>query len=166
MPTISHRGEVMPASPIRKLVPLANKAKEKGIKVFHLNIGQPDLPTPQIGLDALRHMHRRILEYSPSEGIKSLREKLVQYYDKFHIHVTADDIIITTGGSEAVLFSFMACLDPGDEIIELSAGIQRHQRAFGATLPAVLPAAGTNLAPHGLFVIAAPRTTPFPEFPA
>ena len=94
----------MPASPIRKLVPLANKAKEKGIKVFHLNIGQPDLPTPQIGLDALRHMHRRILEYSPSEGIKSLREKLVQYYDKFHIHVTADDIIITTGGSEAVLF--------------------------------------------------------------
>ena len=77
MPTISHRGEVMPASPIRKLVPLANKAKEKGIKVFHLNIGQPDLPTPQIGLDALRHMHRRILEYSPSEGIKSLREKLV-----------------------------------------------------------------------------------------
>ena len=92
MPTISHRGEVMPASPIRKLVPLANKAKEKGIKVFHLNIGQPDLPTPQIGLDALRHMHRRILEYSPSEGIKSLREKLVQYYDKFHIHVTADDI--------------------------------------------------------------------------
>ena len=107
----------MPASPIRKLVPLANKAKEKGIKVFHLNIGQPDLPTPQIGLDALRHMHRRILEYSPSEGIKSLREKLVQYYDKFHIHVTADDIIITPGGSEAVLFSFMACLDPGDEII-------------------------------------------------
>ena len=107
----------MPASPIRKLVPLANKAKERGIKVYHLNIGQPDLPTPQIGLDALKHIDRRTLEYSPSEGIKSLREKLVQYYAKFNIHVTPDDIIITTGGSEAVLFSFMACLDPGDEII-------------------------------------------------
>lgn len=117
MPTISHRGEIMPDSPIRKLVPLANKAKERGIKVYHLNIGQPDLPTPQIGLDALQHIDRRTLEYSPSEGIKSLREKLVQYYAKFNIHVTTDDIIITTGGSEAVLFSFMACLDPGDEII-------------------------------------------------
>ena len=98
MPTISHRGEIMPASPIRKLVPLANKAKERGIKVYHLNIGQPDLPTPQIGLDALKHIDRRTLEYSPSEGIKSLREKLVQYYAKFNIHVTPDDIIITTGG--------------------------------------------------------------------
>ena len=82
-----------------------------------MNIGQPDLPTPQIGLDALQHIDRRTLEYSPSEGIKSLREKLVQYYAKFNIHVTPEDIIITTGGSEAVLFSFMACLDPGDEII-------------------------------------------------
>lgn len=107
----------MPASPIRKLVPLANKAKERGITVYHLNIGQPDLPTPEIALDAARRLDRKILEYSPSEGIKSYREKLVKYYDKFNIDVTADDIIITTGGSEAVLFSFMACLDPGDEII-------------------------------------------------
>lgn len=107
----------MPASPIRKLVPLANKAKERGITVYHLNIGQPDLPTPEIALDAVRQLNRKILEYSPSEGIKSYREKLVKYYDKFNIDVTADDIIITTGGSEAVLFSFMACLDPGDEII-------------------------------------------------
>ncbi len=107
----------MPASPIRKLVPLANQAKERGITVYHLNIGQPDLPTPEVALDAVRHLDRKILEYSPSEGIKSYREKLVGYYDKFNINVTADDIIITTGGSEAVLFSFMACLDPGDEII-------------------------------------------------
>ena len=107
----------MPASPIRKLVPLANKAKERGITVYHLNIGQPDLPTPEIALDAVRQLNRKILEYSPSEGIKSYREKLVKYYDKFNIDVTADDIIITTGGSEAVLFSFMACLDPGDELI-------------------------------------------------
>ncbi len=107
----------MPASPIRKLVPLANKAKERGITVYHLNIGQPDLPTPEIALEAVRKLDRKVLEYSPSEGIKSYREKLVGYYAKFNIHVTADDIIVTTGGSEAVLFSFMACLDPGDEII-------------------------------------------------
>ena len=117
MPNISQRGVDMPASPIRKLVPLANKAKAKGIKVYHLNIGQPDLPTPDIALEAMRAIDRKVLEYSPSEGIRSFREKLVKYYDKFNIHVTADDIIITTGGSEAVFFSFMACLDPGDEII-------------------------------------------------
>ena len=107
----------MPASPIRKLVPLANEAKKRGVKVYHLNIGQPDLPTPEIGLEAARRIDRDILEYSPSEGIRSFREKLVGYYAKFNIHVDADDIIITTGGSEAVLFSFMAGLDPGDEII-------------------------------------------------
>ncbi|MDR2042326.1 MAG: pyridoxal phosphate-dependent aminotransferase [Tannerella sp.] len=117
MPTISKRGINMPASPIRKLVPLANQAKAKGIKVYHLNIGQPDLPTPEVGLDAVRRIDRTVLEYSPSEGILSFREKLVKYYHKFKINVDLDDIIITTGGSEAVSFSFMACLDPGDEII-------------------------------------------------
>ena len=117
MPTISDRGTAMPASPISKLVPLANKAKEKGIKVYHLNIGQPDLPTPEEGMNAIRSIDRKVLEYSPSEGIKTLRDKLVTYYSKFNINVTADDIIVTTGGSEAVLFSFLACLDPGDEII-------------------------------------------------
>ena len=117
MPKISERGQIMPASPIRKLVPLANKAKKRGIKVYHLNIGQPDLPTPEVGLDAARHIDRKVLEYSPSEGIYSFREKLVGYYAKFNINVNVDDIIITTGGSEAVLFAFMACLDPGDEII-------------------------------------------------
>ena len=117
MPNISQRGVDMPASPIRKLVPLANKAKAKGTVVYHLNIGQPDLPTPQCGLDALKHIDRTVLEYSPSQGYLSYREKLVDYYKKFNINVTADDIIITSGGSEAVLFSFMSCLNPGDEII-------------------------------------------------
>ncbi len=117
MPNISQRGVDMPESPIRKLVPLANKAKARGIKVYHLNIGQPDLPTPEVAMDAMRRIDRKVLEYSPSEGIRSFREKLVAYYAKFNINVDVDDIIITTGGSEAVFFSFMACLDPGDEII-------------------------------------------------
>ena len=107
----------MPASPIRKLAPLADAAKQRGIHVFHLNIGQPDLPTPQVAIDAIRNIDRKVLEYSPSAGYRSYREKLVGYYDKYNIKLTADDIIITSGGSEAVLFSFMACLNPGDEII-------------------------------------------------
>jgi len=117
MPAISKRGVSMPESPIRKLVPLANQAKAKGIKVFHLNIGQPDLPTPEVGLEAVRRLDRAVLEYSPSDGLLSFRKKLVTYYRKFKINVDVEDIIITTGGSEAVSFSFMACLDPGDEII-------------------------------------------------
>lgn len=117
MPKISHRGEIMPASPIRKLVPLANAAKARGVKVYHLNIGQPDVPTPPEAFEALKHIDRKVLEYSPSEGLLSLRKKLEQYYHKFNINVDVDDIIVTTGGSEAVLFAFMACLDPGDEII-------------------------------------------------
>ena len=117
MPEISVRGLEMPESPIRKLAPLANAAKERGIKVYHLNIGQPDLPTPQCGLDALKNINRKILEYSPSQGYLSYRKKLVKYYAKYNINITADDIIITAGGSEAVLFAFMSCLNPGDEII-------------------------------------------------
>jgi aspartate aminotransferase len=107
----------MPESPIRKLVPFADKAKAEGKKVYHLNIGQPDLPTPKIALEAIQNIKREILEYSPSEGIRSYREKLVGYYKKFKIDVSADDIIITAGGSEAVTYAFLACLDPGDEII-------------------------------------------------
>lgn len=107
----------MPASPIRKLVPLAVEARRRGIKVYTLNIGQPDIPTPEVGLDAMRHLDRKVLEYSPSEGLLSLREKLRTYYQRFNIDVDVDDIIVTTGGSEAVLFAFMATLDPGDEII-------------------------------------------------
>jgi len=117
MPSISQRGQIMPASPIRKLVPLSNAAKARGVKVYHLNIGQPDLPSPQEGLEALKHIDRTTLEYSPSEGLLSLRQKLAAYYKRFNIDVDVDDIIVTTGGSEAVLFAFMACLDPGDEII-------------------------------------------------
>lgn len=107
----------MPASPIRRLVPLANDAIARGLKVYRLNIGQPDVPTPPEALEALHHINRKVLEYSPSEGLYSLRAKLKEYYHRFNIEVDVDDIIITTGGSEAVLFAFMACLDPGDEII-------------------------------------------------
>ena len=107
----------MPESPISKLVPLAAAAKERGTKVYHLNIGQPDLPTPKVGLDALKNIDRKLLEYSTPEGYLSYRKKLVDYYRKFNINVEADDIVITCGGSEAVQIAFMACLDPGDEII-------------------------------------------------
>lgn len=117
MPHTSLRGQSMPESPIRKLVPLADKAKARGIKVFHLNIGQPDLKTPQVAIDAIRNIDREILEYSPSDGIRSLRARLVTYYQSFNIDVNIDDVIVTTGGSEAVNFAFMSCLDPGDEII-------------------------------------------------
>lgn len=117
MPHISERGIDMPSSPIRKLAPLSDSAKARGLQVYHLNIGQPDLPTPQAGLDAIKNFDHTILEYSPSDGFRSYREKLVGYYAKFNINVSADDIIITSGGSEAVLFAFMACLNPGDEII-------------------------------------------------
>ena len=117
MPEISVRGLEMPQSPIRKLAPLAAQAKQRGVKVYHLNIGQPDLPTPQCGLDALKHIDRKVLEYSPSQGYLSYRKKLVNYYAKFNINVSPDEIIITSGGSEAVLFAFMSCLNPGDEII-------------------------------------------------
>lgn len=117
MPDISQRGLEMPSSPIRKLAPLANEAKERGIKVYHLNIGQPDLPTPQKALDALHDVGREVLEYSPSQGFLSLREKLVNYYERYQIKLTPDEIIITSGGSEAVLFAFLSCLNPGDEII-------------------------------------------------
>ena len=107
----------MPESPIRKLAPLADDAKKRGVHVYHLNIGQPDLPTPQAALQAIRNIDRKILEYSPSQGYFSYRKKLVGYYASYNINLTPDDIIITSGGSEAVLFSFLACLNPGDEII-------------------------------------------------
>lgn len=117
MPEVSQRGRIMPASPIRRLVPLALDAQKRGIKVYRLNIGQPDVPTPPEAFEALRKLDRKVLEYSPSDGLPSLREKLCQYYHRFHIDVDVNDIIVTSGGSEAVLFAFMACLDPGDEII-------------------------------------------------
>ena len=117
MPVISQRGIEIPSSPIRKLTPLANNAKARGIKVYHLNIGQPDLPTPESALDAVRRVDRKVLEYSPSQGFLSLRKKLAEYYSKYRIELSPDDIIVTSGGSEAVLFAFLTCLNPGDEII-------------------------------------------------
>jgi aspartate aminotransferase len=117
MLTISNRGLQMPSSPIRKLVPFAEAAKRKGTKVYHLNIGQPDIETPKQCLDAVRHSDFKVLEYSHSAGNESYRKKLTQYYKKVGINVTAEQIIITTGGSEAIIFGFMACMDAGDEVI-------------------------------------------------
>ena len=107
----------MPASPIRKLVPYAEAAKKRGTKVFHLNIGQPDIETPPHCLDAVRNSDFKVLEYSHSAGNESYRKKLVQYYKTVGIDVTHQQIIITTGGSEAIIFGFMACMDAGDEVI-------------------------------------------------
>lgn len=134
----------MPESPIRKLVPLADAAKRRGIKVYHLNIGQPDLPTPQEGLDALRNIDRKVLEYSPSDGYRSLREKLVGYYDQYQIKLTPEDIIITTGGSEAVLFAFMSCLNPGDEIIVPEPAYANYM-AFAISAGAVIRTVSTSI---------------------
>ena len=117
MPNISNRGHEMPPSPIRKLVPFAEEAKKRGTKVFHLNIGQPDIITPKAVLDAVRHCDMTVLEYSHSAGFESYRKKLTEYYKRFDIELTPNEIIVTTGGSEAIQFAMMACLDPGDEII-------------------------------------------------
>ena len=144
MPKISHRGHEMPSSPIRKLTPLANDAKARGIKVYHLNIGQPDLPTPQKALDALSNVRREVLEYSRSQGFLSLREKLVNYYKRFRIELTPDDIIVTTGGSEAVLFAFMACLNPGDEIIVPEPAYANYM-AFAVSAGAVIKSVPSSI---------------------
>lgn len=144
MPKISIRGTEMPASPIRKLAPLAEAAKQRGVHVYHLNIGQPDLPTPQAALDAIRHIDRQVLEYSPSAGYRSYREKLVGYYAKYNINLTADDIIITSGGSEAVLFSFLACLNPGDEIIVPEPAYANYM-AFAISAGAVIRTIATTI---------------------
>ena len=117
MLTISQRGQEMPASPIRKLVPFAEEAKKRGIKVYHLNIGQPDIDTPKMVLDAVRNSDFKVLEYSHSAGNESYRRKLVDYYKSVGIEVNHHQIIITTGGSEAIQFGFLACLDAGDEVI-------------------------------------------------
>jgi len=117
MPKISQRGELVPASPIRKLVPFAEAAKKKGRIVYHLNIGQPDIETPQVALDAIKNNNLKVIEYSHSAGNESYRKGLAEYYEKFNIHLTVNDIIITTGGSEALILGFLTCLNPGDEII-------------------------------------------------
>ena len=117
MPKISEKGRLMPASPIRKLVPFAEEAKKRGTKIYHLNIGQPDIETPEIALDAIKNNTLKVIEYSHSAGNESYRKKLAGYYQKHHIDVDHTQIMITTGGSEALLIGLMTCLDPGDEVI-------------------------------------------------
>lgn len=117
MKDISDRIQEIPLSPIRKLTPLADEAKSRGIKVYHLNIGQPDIHTPEEGMDAMRKIDRKVLEYSPSQGFLSLRQRISEYYAGFGMKYSPDEIIVTTGASEAVLFSFITCMDAGDEII-------------------------------------------------
>jgi len=139
MLNISNRGQHMPASPIRKLVPYAEAAKKKGIKVYHLNIGQPDIETPPAILDAVRNADIKVLEYSHSAGNESYRRKLVQYYKKVGIDITHEQIIITTGGSEAIMFGFFCCLNPGDEVI--------IPEPFYANYNGFACAAGVNVVP-------------------
>lgn len=144
MPQISERGLQMPASPIRKLSPLSDAAKARGVKVYHLNIGQPDLPTPQVALDAIKSIDRTTLEYSPSDGYKFYRDNLVKYYAKFDINISANEIIVTAGGSEAVLYAFMACLNPGDEIL-VSEPAYANYMAFAVSAGAVIKTIPTSI---------------------
>jgi len=117
MPSISTKGKAMPASPIRKLVPFSEEAKKKGRKVYHLNIGQPDIPTPGVALDALRNIKHNVIEYSHSAGNESYRKKLASFYQRIGINVDHTQMLVTTGGSEAILFALMSCINPGEEII-------------------------------------------------
>ena len=142
--TISHRGMEMPQSPIRKLAPLASEAEARGVKVYKLNIGQPDLPTPQKAMDVLKNIDRTTLEYSPSQGYLSLRKALAGYYERYQIKLSPDDIIVTAGGSEAVLFAFMSCLDPGDEII-VSEPAYANYMSFAISAGAVIRTVTTTI---------------------
>jgi len=117
MPSISNRGRNMPASPIRKLVPYAEAAKKRGVKVYHLNIGQPDIKTPTVAFEAIKNANIEVLAYSHSAGNESYRKKLVQYYNNVGIELDINNLIVTTGGSEALYFALFSCLDAGDEII-------------------------------------------------
>lgn len=139
MLSISNRGKQMPPSPIRKLVPYAEAAKKKGIKVYHLNIGQPDIETPPAILDAVRNADIKVLEYSHSAGNESYRRKLVKYYKSVGIEVDHNQILITTGGSEAIMFGFFTCLNPGDEVI-ISEPFYANYNGFAC-------AAGVNVVP-------------------
>ena len=141
---ISDRGIEMPESPIRKLAPLAYEAQDRGVKIYRLNIGQPDLPTPQKALDVLKNIDRTVLEYSPSQGYRSLREALVGYYERYQIKLKPDEIIITSGGSEAVLFAFMSCLNPGDEIIVPEPAYANYM-SFAISAGAVIRAVTTTI---------------------
>lgn len=139
MPKLSNKAIQMPESPIRKLVPFAEQAKKEGKTVFHLNIGQPDIETPAVALNAIKNIDRKVIEYSHSAGFASYREKLAAYYQSVNIHVTSEDIIITTGGSEALTFGFMSTCDPGDEVI--------IPEPFYANYNGFAVAAGLNVVP-------------------
>ena len=141
---VSNRSRSMQSSPIRKLAPYADAAKRQGIHVYHLNIGQPDIKTPVCGLDAMKAVDRSILEYSPSQGLLSLRAKMVSYYAEYGIDLSPDEIIITTGGSEAVQFAYMACLDPGDEIIVTDPSYANYM-AFAQSCGAVMKPVHTSI---------------------
>ncbi|MCM1034528.1 MAG: pyridoxal phosphate-dependent aminotransferase [Paludibacter sp.] len=142
--TISQRAANMPSSPIRELAQYADAAKRNGIHVYHLNIGQPDIKTPDCALEALRHIDREVLEYSPSQGYQSLRTKMVGYYAEYGIDLSPDEIIITCGGSEAIMFAYMACLDPGDEIIVTDPSYANYM-AFAISCGAVLKSVKTSI---------------------
>ena len=141
---ISERAVNMPSSPIRRLAPYADEAKRNGVHVYHLNIGQPDIKTPECAIDALRNVDRDILEYSPSDGYLTLRTKLVKYYAEYGIYLSPDEIIVTTGGSEAVLFAFLACLSPGDEVI-VTDPFYANYMAFAISVGAVIKSVKTNI---------------------
>lgn len=141
---ISQRALNMPSSPIRKLAKYADDAKRNGVHVYHLNIGQPDIKTPQCALDALKNIDREILEYSPSDGYLTLRTKMVKYYAEYGIYLSPDEIIITTGGSEAVLFAFLACLSPGDEVI-VTDPFYANYMAFAISVGAVIKSVKTRI---------------------
>ncbi len=141
---ISQRAASMPNSPIRELAQYADAAKRNGIHVYHLNIGQPDIKTPKCALEAVRNIDREILEYSPSQGYRSLRTKMVGYYAEYGIDLSPDEIIVTSGGSEAIMFAYMACLDPGDEVIVTDPSYANYM-AFAISCGAVLRSVKTNI---------------------
>ena len=141
---LSQRALRLPSSPIRKLAPYADEAKRSGVKVYHLNIGQPDIKTPECGLQAVKNLDRKTLEYSPSNGYSSLRKKMSGYYSAFGINLSADQIIITTGGSEAVQFAFLSCLNPGDEVI-VTEPFYANYTAFAIAAGAVIKPVTTNI---------------------
>jgi len=158
MPFISEKGKKMPASPIRKLAPYAEEAKRKGRIVYHLNIGQPDIPTPQVALDALRNISMSIIEYSHSAGNESYRIRLSEYYRNLGIEIDPNQILITTGGSEAILFGFMTCFNPGEEVIT--------PEPFYANYNGFATAAGINIVPITSYIKDDFRLPPISEIEA
>ncbi|WP_347053176.1 pyridoxal phosphate-dependent aminotransferase [Flavobacterium olei] len=143
MPTISHKGRNMPESPIRKLAPFADLAKKKGHKVYHLNIGQPDIKTPEVAMEAVKNIDLTLIEYSPSAGYESYRKKLAEFYQRQNVNVNTEDIIVTTGGSEALLFALATITDPGDEIIIPEPFYANYHAFASSTSATVVPLVST-----------------------